>query len=37
MGYAKSVITITLIRFGYLIYSVGNCMMTLPIETGERI
>ena len=34
MGYERSVITMTLLRLGYLIHSLGNCAMTLPAQTG---
>ena len=30
----RSVITMTLLRLGYLVHSFGNCAMTLPTETG---
>ena len=34
MKYEKSVITMTLLRLGYVAHSLGNCVMTLPTETS---
>ena len=33
MGCDGSVITMTLLRFGYLVHSLGNYVMTLPTKT----
>ena len=30
----RSVITMTLLRLGYLVHNFGNCVMTLSTETG---
>ena len=30
----ESVMVMTLLRLDYLVHSLGNCGMTLPIETG---
>ena len=32
MGYERSVITMTLLRLGYLVDNLGNCAMTLPLR-----
>jgi len=34
MRYERSVMVMTLLRLDYLVHSLGNCGMTLPIETG---
>ena len=34
MKYEKNVITMTLLRLGYVAHSLGNCVMTLPTETS---
>ena len=33
----RSVITMTLLRLGYLVHSFGNCAMTLLTETGVSV
>ena len=37
MGCERNVITMTLLQLGYLVHSLGNRAMTLPIETGFNI
>ena len=32
----KNIIIMTLFRLGYLVYSLGNCAMIVPTETGLR-
>ena len=34
IGCEMSVIIMTLLRFGYLVHSLGNCAISLPAETG---
>jgi len=36
MKFERSVITMTLLRLGYLVHRLGNYTITLPTETGLR-